>query len=144
MTTITIKLNAADNAMVDTRDVLLPADGVELKFSSHYFALGCVSGTVTRCDGARLDFKTTGKPVDISELCNKPGELKIAVSLIRRNEIVKRWSCEPILLKQIDNVYEPIPELVAMREEIAALRLDNETTRRALTELKAVVDNLTI
>ena len=38
MTTITIKLNAADNAMIDTRDVILPADGVELKFSSHYFA----------------------------------------------------------------------------------------------------------
>lgn len=142
--TITINLNAADNAMIASREVLLPEKGVSIKFSSRFFAIGCLVGTVTRCDGAKIDFKTSGDPVDITPLCDRAGELKIAVSLIRRNEAVKRWSCEPIILKEIDNVYEPIPELVAMRKEIDALRHENELTRRALAELKTVVENLTI
>ena len=144
MTIINIKLNAADNAMISSREVLLPDGEVHLRFSSHYFSLGCVVGAVTQCDGKQIKFKTTGDDVDISALCDKAGELKISASLIRRNEEVKRWSCETLILKEIDSVYEPIPELVAMREEIAALRLENELTRRALTELKTVIDNTTI
>lgn len=136
---VNIALNAGNNAMITDRTVTLPEGEVKVKFISSYYALGVIVGTATRSDGKKIKFKTSGDAVDITELCDRAGEIKIAAALVCRNEAVKHWSAEPIILKEIDNVYEPIPEVSEMRTELNRMREELNLTKNALLEIKALL-----
>ena len=129
---ICIELNARNPARV-SEVILLPEDEVKLSFSSGVYVLdnlviSCKKGNNTK------KYKTTGAAIDLSDLCTSAGRIDIEVSLVVGAEVVKEWRVEPLLIKEIDHSFVPIPEFEHMREEIA-------TMKGAIRELKTIVEN---
>lgn len=49
------------------------------------------------------------------------GTLEISVSLIHHGEVIKHWSIEPILIKEIDSDFTAFAAFEEMQEQIAEL-----------------------
>lgn len=60
--------------------------------------------------------------IDISSFCEKAGKVEIEVVNTVDGEIVRRWTVEPLLVKNIDGEFRPIPQITAMEAEIALLK----------------------
>lgn len=60
--------------------------------------------------------------IDISSFCEKSGKVEIEVVNTVDGEIVRRWTVEPLLVKNINGEFRPIPQITAMEAEIALLK----------------------
>ena len=114
---------------------LLKEERILLHFTSLTYSLGSLIITASNGD-LFLREKTTGDPVDITDVCRHAGAVKITASLIVGGEIVKAWGVEGLVIKEIDNVPVVIPEIENMRGEISLLR-------SAVSELNTKINKIT-
>ena len=114
---------------------LADEERVLLHFTSLTYSLGALAVTASNGD-LFVREKTTGAPVDITDVCRRAGEVKITASLIVGGEIVKAWGVEGLTVREIENVTVVIPELESMRSDISLLRA-------AVTELNAKIEKIT-
>lgn len=110
--------------------VIIPEE-VSISFTSYLYALGTLVGTA-RCGEKIKKFKTTGEPVDLSELFSRAGKVDIELSMLAGGEAVKTWRLEPILVKEIEHELRAIPEIDALNERI-------DTLEAALSELASLI-----
>ena len=129
---ITVDLKGQSPARI-TDTVILPEEEVILSFTSAIYSLGELLISVKK-DNVVKKYKTKDKLVDISEFCTSAGCVDIEVSLMVGSDAVKDWRVEPLLIKEINHSFAPIPEIEQMREELA-------TMKSAIKELRTIVEN---
>ena len=62
----------------------------------------------------------------------KAGVMRITIRKIINGEILQTWQAEDILLRELEGGYEPIPQITALTEKVAALAA-------AVAELKKII-----
>ena len=131
---ITITLGAATYCRLpEDTFVLLPEDEVKISFLSPIYPL--VTLVVTAQNGSmEKSYKTSGKAIDITELCKTAGEVKITVALTYQGEVTKTWQVEALKIKEIKNIYEAIPEVEDMKARLGVME-------QAFSELRATIEN---
>ena len=121
---ISVNLGASHFARIGEIVVhpLAEKEKVLVSFTSALYA--CGSLVVTAENGATTkEYKTLpGAEIDITELCCLPGAVDMSVSLVVKGEAVITWRVEPLLIKAIEQSFEPIPELEDMRNAIATMQ----------------------
>ena len=131
---ISITLGAATYCRLpEDTFVLLPEDEVKVTFLSPIYPL--VTLVVTARNGdVEKNYKTSGKAIDITELCKKAGEVTMTVALTFRGDVTKTWQIEALKIKEIKNIYEAIPEVEDMKARLGLME-------RAVGELRKTIEN---
>lgn len=105
--------------------VVLP-DALDLIFTSEYALPELL--IVARNGGKTEKTKTTDGAYTVPASLLFAGTIEISVSLIARGEVVKRWSLEPILIKEIDGDFTAYAAFEEMQTQIAELFRRTEIT----------------
>ena len=131
---ITITLGAATYCRLpEDTFVLLPEDEVKISFLSPIYPL--VTLVVTAHNGSvEKSYKTSGKAIDITELCKTAGEVKMTVALTYQGEVTKTWQVEALKIKEVKNIYEAIPEVEDMKARLGIME-------QAFSELRKTIEN---
>lgn len=130
---IDITLNTAEYLSHHTV-INLPADTVEIKLNKTAFSRGDIILTADNgCDTKQ--YRAGDEPVDITELCTAPGEVKLSASLAIRGEVARVWQIESLILKRIPSGILAIDEITDLKEQIKSLEDRLSQTEAALTEL---------
>lgn len=130
---ITITLGAATFCRLpEDTFVLLPENEIKVSFLSPIYPLVTLVITARNGDMERT-YKTSGKAIDITELCCHAGEVTMTVALTYKGEVTKTWQIEPLKIKEIKNVYEAIPEIEAMKARLGLME-------RAVGELRKTME----
>ena len=121
-----IELTAHNLVGLDLKEILLPEQELNLKFSSSLYNLDVLLVTVK--NGEKKVKKKLVFPfeIDISELLFA-GTIEAEISLISNNEAVKTWRLQPLHIKEIEHQFKEIPELVRLNGAILEM---NEKLKR--------------
>ena len=80
-------------------------------------------------NGKKNTFKVFDNVLEIPPEHLSSGELLITFQQIKDGKVLNTWLCEKITLKEAEGAYEPIPEIVTIREEMRVLRNYLEETK---------------
>lgn len=105
--------------------VVLP-DTLNIVFASEYALPELL--IVARNGNITEKTKTTDGTYTVPASLLFAGAIEITVSLISRGEVVKRWSVEPILIKEIDGDFTAYAAFEEMQAQIAELFRRTEIT----------------
>lgn len=108
--------------------VTLPEPCVKLVFKSTDYYLNVLLVTINGQQRKVL----VGRELDVSEFFAKAGKVEISVAAVEKGEVLKSWTAETILVKEIDTGYEAIPEVVELSAKI-------DTLSKAVAELAKIV-----
>ena len=67
-------------------------------------------------------YTVKNKAIDITELCQKACTIDFAVALIGHGKVVMTWDVEPLVVREVDGTFKLLPEITALREEMALLK----------------------
>ena len=118
--TLEINITLGALNLVRVNESVIVPENVSVSFTSQVYSLGTLVGTA-KCGKKTKKFKTTGEPVDLSELFTQAGKVDIELSMIAHGEPVKNWRIEPILVKEINHELVAIPEITELTERVATL-----------------------
>ena len=105
--------------------VVLP-DTLNIVFASEYALPELL---IVARNGNKIEkTKTTDGTYTVPASLLFAGTIEITVSLISRGEVVKRWSVEPILIKEIDGDFTAYAAFEEMQAQIAELFRRTEIT----------------
>lgn len=131
---ITVTLGAATFCRLPPETfVILPETEVQVSFLSPVYPLVTLIVTARNGDMERT-YKTSGKAIDISELCRHAGEVTMTVALTFKGEVTKTWQIESLKIKEIKNVYEAVPEIEDMKNRLKIME-------QAISELRQTINN---
>ena len=128
-----IEFTLYSDAFLKHDKVIELPDTVELLFYRTPLAMGTLTLTVTN-GVTEKQYKVNKEPIDVSEMFTIPGEVKASLTLSVRGKPARRWQIEPFCVRQIDAGFVVIPEIIALKEEVATLK-------RAIIEINALVQN---
>lgn len=131
-----ININLGAGAFVPLHDVITAPDAVCLSVSSAIYPIKDVVLTVRK--GTEEKQYRASEYVDITPYCQSAGRVDISAALIVNGKAAKVWTFEPLIVTEVSGVFEPIPQLVAMESEIAAMKGEINTLKAALVELKNI------
>lgn len=80
-------------------------------------------------NGKKKTFKVFNNVLAIPPEHLSSGELLITFQQIKDGQLLNKWICEKITLKEAEGVYEPISEIVEIREEMKEMRSYIEETK---------------
>ena len=135
---IDITLNTAEYLSHHTV-INLPADTVEIKLNKTAFSRGDIILTADNGRGTK-QYHAGDEPIDITELCTAPGEVKLAATLAIRGEVARVWQIESLILKAIPSGIIAIDEITELKGQITSLADRLSQTEAALTELAGLTD----
>lgn len=124
--TRTIDLTTCPVARVGIDGGVVLPDTLDLIFASEYALPELL--IVARNGGKTEKTKTTDGTYTVPASLLFAGTIEISVSLIARGEVVKRWSLEPILIKEIDGDFTAYAAFEEMQAQIAELFRRTEIT----------------
>ncbi len=128
-----IEFTLYSDAFLKHDKVIELPDTVELLFYRTPLAMGTLTLTVTN-GVTEKQYKVNKEPIDVSEMFTIPGEVKASLTLSVRGKPARRWQIEPFCVRQIDAGFVVIPEIVALKEEVATLK-------RAIIEINDLIQN---
>jgi hypothetical protein len=115
------KITLGASKFVGMQEQFNAKEQVILVFESSEYELDELRVTIT--DGASTYLHTlTGARFDITDYCAKEGILEIAVDLVKKGSVVKRWLIEPFVVRENGGTYELIPEIALLRNEIRTMK----------------------
>lgn len=116
---LTVTLEHSPVAKVPMEGALVLPDSIDITFASDYALpeLLIVSKNGDKTEKA----KVTDGHYTVPASLLFAGCVEVSVSLILRGEVVKRWSLEPILVKEIDGDFTAYAGFEEMRSQIAEL-----------------------
>ena len=129
---ISVNLSHQHFAKLGVDEILLPEKKVLVKLTSADYSNGTFVITVANEEEKR-QYKTTGSAIDITELCQKAGFIKMEISKVIMCEPVKTWRTESLLLREIKHGLEAIPELELIKEELGKIK-------SAIGEIAVIID----
>lgn len=107
--------------------IALP-ESVKLVFESDSYVINVLLVTINGQQRKVL----AGRELDVSEFFKKAGKVEISVAAIEKGVVLKSWTAETILVKEIDTTYQAIPEVVELSAKI-------DTLSKAVAELAKIV-----
>lgn len=126
-------LLSADKYLRHNEIITLPEDTVELGFDRGIYAAGELILTIAKGSECKQYKIPRENIIDITEFFHEAGEVKACLSLTVRGEVAREWQIEPFCAREIPNGIEVIPEVEALKEEIATLKV-------ALVELHTIIN----
>lgn len=120
--------------------IILP-DTVEIEFESPTYRhnLGVLHVKVSNGVQGKTYKLSERVPLDITEYCTHAGVVEISVALVIRGETVKKWSVEPIIVREVEQTYELVPEIEQMKRENAEMQAQLAEMRKAFAEIVTLV-----
>ena len=116
------KLALNEKKFVRIPDVLIAGEKNVIVLESNLYKLGTL-GVVIKNEHKEDSYVLENRQlIDITEFCKKACKIEIKVELIMSGRTVKIWYLEPLIVREIDKGFELIPELVAMRNDIATMK----------------------
>lgn len=107
--------------------VTLPEEKVEIAFSSPIYPTDCLVVSVRKGDTVK-PYKPKCGIVDVTDFCASAGLVEITATLTVRGEAAKVWQIEPLIVKEINGGFAPVPQIVALESRVSTLE-------KALVEL---------
>lgn len=135
---IDITLNTAEYLSHHTV-INLPSDTVEINLNKTAFSLGDIILTVDN-GTSKKQYRAGDEPVDITELCTAPGEVKLAAVLAISGEVARVWQIESLILKKIPSGIVAIDEITELKGQIISLEERLSQTEAALAELAGLTE----
>lgn len=115
------KVTLGENKFVRIPNRFTAGEKNVLAFESSTYTLDGLNVIIT--DGkVTKRFLLEGTKLDITEYCKQACVVEINVDLIYLGKIAKTWKLEPLVVMEIEDVFEVIPEIVLMRQEIATMK----------------------
>lgn len=111
--------------------IVIPEEKIELEFITSCYSVGNILISVRNGTNEK-QFKFADKLIDITDLCTVPGQVDITAQLLVRDKVAKVWQVEPLCVKRIPGGYEVVPEIIELKSQL-------ETTKRAISELCALI-----
>lgn len=118
---------AATECVAHNAIVTLPVGVVELAFTSPIYPIDSLIITARHGDRVK-NYRPVNGVVDITELCDRAGLVEIVATLEARGVAAKTWQIAPLVVKEIDGKFEPIPYIVELEKRVTTLE-------KALVEL---------
>ena len=107
---------------------------IEAPHTGEFFAIAQI-GNITRT----LSIKDNA--FELPDEMKIPGELHLTIVSVVKDQICKRWRVEALILIELDDKWEAIPEIVALNGKIAEQSKQLTEIKKALVELKNIVTN---
>ena len=126
-----------------------------------YNNTGLFDNTKTICDSSKIKIKIDNKlNNDYNYFANynnenyqfdngfveipiKKGIAKIIVYVVKNGEIVKSWTCEDLIVNEINNKIECIPELENLKNEIELLKKMQNNSIKQLEKMQKILTQMT-
>ena len=118
---IKLGLDYSRLAKFPLKELLVPEEEVILEFVSDTYVLGTLAITVRNSEEERK-YKTSGTPIDVTELCRKAGFIEAEIDMTVNCKSVKKWRTDKLLLREIEHGFEAVPELEAIKEDVKTLK----------------------
>jgi hypothetical protein len=132
-------LTLTASTYVRSGESLLLPDKLEIAFESPTYRLGTLLLNVENDEQSKQYKLSDNSPVDITAFAQKAGEVRISVALVIRGETVKKWSVEPIIVREVEQTYELVPEIEQMKRENAEMQAQLAEMRKAFAEIVTLV-----
>ena len=132
-------LTLTASTYVRAGEALLLPDKLEIAFESPTYRLGTLLVKVENDEQGKQYKLSDNTPVDITAFAQKAGEVRISVALVIRGETVKKWSVEPIIVREVEQTYELVPEIEQMKRENAEMQAQLAEMRKAFAEIVTLV-----
>ena len=115
--TLDINLSANSLCGIDCPDILLPENGLMLKFNSEVYCINLLH--ISARNGDKVVEVKLKRPfeLDLSELLF-PGIIECDISMVCGSEVVKTWRLQDLYIKDINHRYEVVPELEILKGAI--------------------------
>lgn len=132
----TLNLTAQKVLRLLDEPVILP-DTLTVNISSGYYQIDTLLISVKNGEKAgKFKVHKDDKLIDLKEFLFA-GKIEMTVAMLVAGESVKKWSVEPIIIKDAGIETEAVPEIEELKAELAR-------TKKALAELTASVQNDTL
>ena len=132
----TLNLTAQRVLRLLDEPVILP-DTLTVRISSGYYQIDTLLISVKNGEKAgKFKVHKDDKLIDLKEFLFA-GKIEMTAEMIVAGEPVKRWSVEPIIIKDTGINAEAVPEIEEVKAELAR-------TKKALAELTASIQNDTL
>ena len=131
-------LNLAPQRVLRVLDepVMLP-DTLTVRISSGYYQIDTLLISVKNGEKTgKFKVHKDDKLIDLKEFLFA-GKIEMTVAMLVSGEPVKKWSVEPIIIKDAGIEAEAVPEIEEVKAELAR-------TKKALAELTASIQNDTL
>lgn len=123
----------ADSFLRHDKIIELPEDTVELFLHPTVHSVGTLTLTLNNGEKEK-QYKIKDKPIDVTEMFTRAGEVKASVTLSVRGKIARTWQIEPFCVKKIDAGFKAIPEIVALKERVSTLEQAVSELAKLITE----------
>ena len=119
---INIKLNYAADAVIADDIVPCSDDDLKLFFMSDDYVLDSLMVSIKHETDKfpKKHILTANDTLDITDHY-KPGELFITVSLLRKGQAVKVWTCPPLIIKEVSGNMELFNGYLDLKKRVEAL-----------------------
>lgn len=115
------KVTLGIGRFVSFRERLLAGEETKILFDSSEYDISDLQVTIT--DGKTVKrFDVKDACFDITEFVTKACVLEITVDLILRGSVAKKWSLEPLVVRENGGQYYAIPEMELVRNELRRLK----------------------
>ena len=132
----TLNLTAQRVIRLLDEPVILP-DTLTVRISSGYYHIDALIISVKNGEKTgKFKVHKDDKLIDLKEFLFA-GKIEMMVAMLVSGEPVKKWSVEPIIIKDAGIEAEAVPEIEEVKAELAR-------TKKALAELTASVQNDTL
>ena len=130
------QLNAFKNVRLLNQEPFIVAenDFLELKFSSEVYSIDNIIVTIKN-GKKQSNFRLIDGVLKVPNEFIFAGELEITVNLIAKNEVAKIWSCEKILIKEIENGYNAVEYATDIENAISEQKKEIESISQKINEL---------
>lgn len=116
-----VKLLLATKKLVRLPETLVAGQNIVIALESSIYDLGMLGVAIT--NGTRTETRVLEgeNRIDISSFCDRACKIDIKVELIIKGRVAKEWRLEPIVVREIDGEFEPIPQIADFERRISRM-----------------------
>ena len=113
-------------------------DSLELTFNSAYRLSNGIVTLENTGSGKRKSIRTSEVALfPVPEEFLTAGELKVKIGLLLNGEVVKEFTVEPLVLKEVDGAIQTFPAVEELREKLEA---QDKTLRQLVEGYNSMID----
>lgn len=118
-----LKIVLDSRKLVKIPETLVAGQKVVVAFESSIYALGLLAVVVTNGVKTKPFVLEGDNTLDITEFCENGGRVDIKAELIVNGHTVKEWRLEPLVIREIDTIFEPISQIDDFADRLS--RMEN-------------------
>ena len=116
-----IRLALEKDRIVRIQGVTIAGESNVITFESNAYRLDKLEVIASNGDKQKT-YTVTNKAIDITDLCGKACVIEFAIALIAKGRAIKTWDVEPLVVREVDGTFNLLPEIAAIREDVALLK----------------------